>query len=306
MKYTEKEIDFIKKEYEKGTNPQKIANHLNRTKRAIISKASLLGVSKPHNYTEYEKQYIRENYKSFNLREIANHLNRPKENIVRWARENGIERTGKKKEFVKEKVYADPKETFKKKSKSMKEWHANHTHPFLGKKHNEKVKKEQSKRAKNYFENQTEEEKNKRRKNQRYSRIKNGTLYVHGNGETGYSRGRNGYRKDLGKYFFKSAWEANYARYLNYLNIKWEYEPKRFIFHNVEYMPISYAPDFYLPEYDQWVEIKGWKDEKSKKRLNRFKEHYPEEYKKLILIQEKEYAEIDEKYKDIIKNWEER
>ena len=61
-----------------------------------------------------------------------------------------------------------------------------------------------------------------------------------------------GVRDDLG-FFLRSTWEANYARILNYLGLEWSYEPKRF---STPYG--SYAPDFYLPSTNEYVEVKGW------------------------------------------------
>lgn len=119
-----------------------------------------------------------------------------------------------------------------------------------------------------------------------------------------YSRAKGGKRKDLNNIYFRSSWEANIARYYNYIGIKWEYEPKTFIFNNVTRGSVSYTPDFYLIEEDKWIEIKGWMDGKSKTKLKRFKKYYPEEYAKLELIQEKEYNEIKNKVSMFIKNWE--
>lgn len=42
--------------------------------------------------------------------------------------------------------------------------------------------------------------------------------------EKNYTNANGGFRKDLGMYF-RSGWEANYARILNYENKIWEYEP---------------------------------------------------------------------------------
>jgi hypothetical protein len=51
----------------------------------------------------------------------------------------------------------------------------------------------------------------------------------------------------------KSGWEVAYAKYLDKNRVKWLYEPKTFEFKNYRY-----TPDFYLPESDTYVEIKGW------------------------------------------------
>ena len=142
------------------------------------------------------------------------------------------------------------------------------------------------------------------KKHQREAKIKNGTLNPMKNQSNPYSRAKGGKRKDLNNIYFRSSWEANIARYYNYIGIKWEYESKTFIFDNVTRGSVSYTPDFYLIEEDKWIEIKGWMDGKSKTKLKRFKKYYPEEYAKLELIQEKEYNEIKNKVSMFIKNWE--
>lgn len=155
-----------------------------------------------------------------------------------------------------------------------------------------------------YWETVTPEQKEARKLKQRATKIKNGTLNPMINQKNPYSRTKSGKRKDLNNIFFRSAWEANIARYYNYIGVKWEYEPKTFIFDNVTRGSVSYTPDFYLPEEDKWIEIKGWMDSKSKTKLKRFARQYPEEYKKLELIQQKEYNEIKRKMSGLIKNWE--
>jgi hypothetical protein len=112
---------------------------------------------------------------------------------------------------------------------------------------------------------------------------------------------KGGWREDLDKYF-RSSWEANYARYLNYIKEPWEYEPKEFEF-PIKRGNRTYKPDFWLPKKQNWIEIKGYMDQKSKTKLNRFKKYYPEEFEKLIIITEQEYKEIA-KYKGLIPYWE--
>lgn len=97
---------------------------------------------------------------------------------------------------------------------------------------------------------------------------------------------KGGYREDL-KQFFRSKMEANWARYHN--KIHWEYEPKEFEF------PIKrgsryYKPDFYLPAYDLWFEIKGYFRPQDKTKLRRFKKYYPEEFKKLRFVIPDKYS----------------
>ena len=51
---------------------------------------------------------------------------------------------------------------------------------------------------------------------------------------------------------FRSSWEAGFAAILDENQILWQYEPRWFIVGEH-----GYLPDFYLPEYDKWIEIKG-------------------------------------------------
>ena len=98
-----------------------------------------------------------------------------------------------------------------------------------------------------------------------------------------YSNAKGGRRKDLGIYT-RSAMEANYLRYLNFLKIKWEYEPKTFYFEGIKRGTLTYTPDIYLPNEDKWIEIKGWVRDKDKVKLKRFKRYFPTEFKKLTFV----------------------
>jgi len=96
---------------------------------------------------------------------------------------------------------------------------------------------------------------------------------------------------------FYSTWEANVARVFNLIHLKWVYAP--IIFDLGEH---TYRPDFYLPDFDMFIEVKNFMGEYSLKRHNLFKEKFPNV--KLELIMKEEYKEIKENYKDFVKNWE--
>ena len=98
------------------------------------------------------------------------------------------------------------------------------------------------------------------------------TKWIQEHPEWSGKRGNGGYREDLGQYF-RSEWEAAYARYLNDNNIDWSYEIYGFILSNEK----KYLPDFYLPQTDEWVEVKGWWDNKSLEKCNLFEADYPGE-----------------------------
>jgi hypothetical protein len=67
--------------------------------------------------------------------------------------------------------------------------------------------------------------------------------------------------------FFRSSWEAIVAQWLDKKGVTWIYEPQRFYFEN-----LSYLPDFYLPQQDVWLEVKGWinRNPRDKERMDLF------------------------------------
>lgn len=109
-----------------------------------------------------------------------------------------------------------------------------------------------------------------------------------------------GFRKDI-KTIFKSSWEANVARILNHLGIKWEYEKDSFLVES-EYLTTYYFPDFFL-ENNTLLEVKGFWDVNSIKKVELFKEQY-KDYRLLTLDAEMYYT-LDKLYHDIIPHWEE-
>ena len=112
------------------------------------------------------------------------------------------------------------------------------------------------------------------------------------------ARAKSGIRKDISPniYFF-SRWEANFARIMNLLNIKWIFQPKTF---DLKYQ--KYTPDFYLPQYNSYIEIKNFLSDYSLKRDQGFRSLYPKE--KLILILKEDYLRLQEQFSSHIENWE--
>jgi len=93
-----------------------------------------------------------------------------------------------------------------------------------------------------------------------------------------------GKRVDLGNQYFRSKWEANVARVLNHKGIKWLYEPRVFFFGEFKSGTLTYCPDFYLPDQEIWLEVKGQITPKGKTAIRRFKKFFPEEASKLFAI----------------------
>lgn len=65
---------------------------------------------------------------------------------------------------------------------------------------------------------------------------------------------------------FRSRLEARWAVFFDALDIKWKYEPQGYVV-GPPGDEIAYLPDFYLPKYDVWAEVKGgeWDKEDRKK-----------------------------------------
>lgn len=124
----------------------------------------------------------------------------------------------------------------------------------------------------------------------------------------GFSRTRGGKREDLG-FYVRSAWEANYARYLNWLveqrQIKsWRYEPVTFWFEAIKRGVRSYKPDFEVVNLDdslEYHEVKGWDYARGQTARKRMAKYHPKV--KLVLIGKEEYRAIA-KWKRLIPEWE--
>lgn len=110
-------------------------------------------------------------------------------------------------------------------------------------------------------------------------------------------------------FYMRSAWERNYARYLQLLKevgeIKdWTYEPQRFDFPERRGNN-SYLPDFLITRPDgmhYWVEIKGYMSKGSRTKIKRFMKYYPAE--KLLLLDKDQYRKLAKDLKKLVPGWE--
>jgi hypothetical protein len=85
---------------------------------------------------------------------------------------------------------------------------------------------------------------------------------------------------DIGGTRFAHASEAEMARILDFYAVRWEYEPTTFpILWNLEGAVVeSFAPDFYLPELEMFLEMTTLKQRlvrKKNRKLRRLRELYP-------------------------------
>ena len=87
---------------------------------------------------------------------------------------------------------------------------------------------------------------------------------------------------------FDSDWEFEFVKFLDVHNIKWirKISPFIYIYENSEH---RYFPDLYLPDYDLYIEIKGYCTEKDKAKWDQFD-------KKLDIYFLKDLKELDIDY----------
>ena len=111
--------------------------------------------------------------------------------------------------------------------------------------------------------------------------------------------------------YLRSRWEANYARYLMWLESrgeiqKWEYEPATFWFESIKRGVRSYLPDFKIwittNSEPYYVEVKGRMDSKSATKLKRMAKYHPDV--SIELCNAHVYNTIRKTFSGIIPNWE--
>jgi len=88
------------------------------------------------------------------------------------------------------------------------------------------------------------------------------------------------------KIWMRSGYEIKFAKFLDLNNVKWNYEPKVF-----DLVNMTYRPDFYLPQANEYIEIKGYWREDAKLKFNLFKLFYPQE--KITVLQKEDLKQME-------------
>lgn len=70
---------------------------------------------------------------------------------------------------------------------------------------------------------------------------------------------------------FRSKLEAQWAKFMDRICMKWIYEPEGYEFED----GTKYLPDFYLPDAEQYLEVKGVMDDRSWEKIGKFLQHRP-------------------------------
>lgn len=109
-----------------------------------------------------------------------------------------------------------------------------------------------------------------------------GTMAKRGNA---YKHTKTGTRGDIPDVIPRSGWEANTMRVFMLHKIKFQFEPREFEFPaDVRGRKQLYIPDIYLPDTDEYVEVKGYLDSRGRNKLRKFKKHYREDFDKLYVV----------------------
>lgn len=122
--------------------------------------------------------------------------------------------------------------------------------------------------------------------------------------------------REIGGYkkYYRSRWEANYARYLERLKLSgdivgWSHEPTTFWFEGVKRGVTNYLPDFLVEKrgeedtiVQEYHEVKGYMDTKSATKIKRMEKYHPTV--KLVVIDRPLYTNLEKEFASIIDGWE--
>ena len=110
--------------------------------------------------------------------------------------------------------------------------------------------------------------------------------------------------------YARSAWEANWARYLEWLRsrgeiVSWAHEPETFWFNGIKRGVVSYLPDFSVVEKSgalRYYEVKGYMDPKSATKIRRMRKYHPSI--DLVVIDAKSYRAMSRRLAGLVPEWE--
>lgn len=280
--------------YSRTGNVWKTAAEVGLCGQSVHERLSRLGVIKKMNlWTASDDEVLVREYKAHmdanTLDELALRLGRTKQFICRKARALGLT-------DMRNRVIAD--KTRERLSDSAKTWIAHKGHPrgYLGHKHSDETRSKLSLASRSSWSDPNSKvnsaEFRQRMSDNLHERKMNGSIRTYSN--------KGDYPVEIGgnDYVFKSSWEVEVAKRLHELCLDgfildWSYESRHFNFDDMKRGTRSYCPDFEVKRLDGsvfYIEVKGWKMERSMKRIRMFQERYPDV--ELYIIDEKEYGKV--------------
>jgi len=299
----------IVRAYQELNSVWKVADRFNMCGQSVHERLKKLGISIPtKKFTEHEIARVQEVYtEGFTsgdgkLDALCRELNRQKTSICRKAKSLKLTNTKRLNSEKKSKEQAT----------ITKKWMKENEHPqgMKGKKHSKETKKiigERSVESQNSFSSEKREKITTKILQTRLKKY--GTLAPAPEGNVKVSW-KQGWRTIGGKKkYFRSRWEANYARWLEWRKqngeiLEWEHEPETFWFEKIKRGARSYLPDFKVIKLDgshEWHEVKGWMDQRSKTKIKRFRKYYSKE--KLEIFDAK-WFKRNKNLAYLIKEWE--
>lgn len=317
-RFSAEEDIFIKANLGSMTH-KSIGENIGRTEQSVRNYCYRRGlVDNSDHWNQQEVDFLVSAYSSkfncdINLPEIAKQLGRDKSNVCRKAKQLGLtDKNRKDLPFEQRKVrnkYSSISEAYASIGSATRQRIAKQGHPkgMLGKKHSDQTKAILSAASTVNNANRTPEQKVQFLIKSLRTKQKNGTYVSERTGTTWKAGWRviGGERK-----YYRSRWEANYARYLEWLKSRseisdWKHEPKTFWFEGVKRGCVSYLPDFWVQETsgaETYHEVKGWMDDRSKTKIRRMAKYHPEV--RLIVIDSKAYESIKKSMAGLIEGWE--
>lgn len=299
-------IEVIVETYTRTKSVWKAGEQLGISGQSVSARLKRAGVkSFQAKMTDDDRKVIKEYYENtpaeiFDLNILANQLGRTRQLICRRAREMGLTDKGRVHNAeVINRLAVVNQDLWKRKP---------HPRGALGYKHKASTLRKLSELSRNNWASLTEDCKAERVVKQLRTKVaKYGCIAPN------VKRGtwRAGWR-EIGcvRKYFRSRWEANYARYLEWLRGRgeiadWQHEPQTFWFEAVKRGVRSYLPDFKVIENDgtaSYHEVKGWFDARSKTTIKRMAKYHPTV--KLVVIDSRQYEAISKKVGRIIVGWE--
>lgn len=293
--------DEISSAYKLLRSCKKVAALFGMCAQSVHERVVKIGlVNHINKFSEQEKAILISSYNEYadsgKLDELARLLGRTKQFICRQAGILGLTDKSRCRPYMVEANVV-----------RMKEWHKNNVHPrgALGMKHSAETRKILSDKSKKMWDEMPESVRDDYSKRASISGAKSSPFNRDG------ASWKAGWRQvgDVRKYY-RSRWEANYARYLQWLKDKheildWQHEAETFWFDGIKRGCMSYLPDFKVTELSGSVayhEVKGWMDERSKTKIKRMAKYHPNV--RLIIIDSKVYNGISKAMKSVIKDWE--
>ena len=298
---------------------QQIAESLGRSGPSIRARVTRLGLAKKPVWSADEEARLIEEYRKagesgfVDLDGLSKSLGRLKSNVCRKAKSLGLPTNQRRNKVASRKVrkpkFQNDHDRRAALSERAKDMIARNGHPrgMAGKKHSDETKRAIGLASRDRWIFMSDEKKNEMMIKQLKTKAKNGGV------SPKVQRGtwKAGWREIGGKRnFYRSRWEANYARYLQWLKERgeiadWRHEPETFWFDAIKRGVRSYKPDFRVTESNGdsvLHEVKGWMNSRSRTTLRRMKKYHPEE--KIILIDGKQYRAIRSKVMAMIPEWE--